>query len=125
MGLDNNTRKTGELLNSTKLENAKFCQNDDIISRIFEFGAVQKSANHVEFVKSFQRSVHLQKSASIQPRTGLLKFANNEPTVRTRVRVNIGLRSQPRATSCERCPQPGEKEEASFFHHPPRLAEQA
>ena len=34
-----------------------------------EVGAVQKSVNLVDLVKSFHKSTHLQKSAAIQPRT--------------------------------------------------------
>ena len=68
-------------------------------SRIVECGAVQKSGgrlpdalfmvflldskgaevcisvNRVDLVKSFQTSIYLQNLASIQPRTGLSKFA--------------------------------------------------
>ena len=40
-----------------------------------EFWAVQKRVNIVDLVKSFQTSIYLQKSASIQPRTGLTMFA--------------------------------------------------
>ena len=35
---------------------------------------MQKCVNLVDFVKSFQTSIHLQNSASIQPRTSLSKF---------------------------------------------------
>ena len=38
---------------------------------------VQKCVKLVDLVKSFQASIRLQKSASIQPRTGLSKFAKN------------------------------------------------
>ena len=38
---------------------------------------VQKCENLVDLVKSFQTSIYLQTLASIQPRTSLLKFANN------------------------------------------------
>ena len=41
----------------------------------FEVWAVQKYANLVDRVKSFPTSIYLQKSASIQPRTSLSKFA--------------------------------------------------
>ena len=37
------------------------------ISRIVEFGAVQKCANLVDLVKSFQTSIYLQTLALIQP----------------------------------------------------------
>ena len=37
----------------------------------FEVGAVQKSVNLVDLVKSFHSSFYLQKSASIRPRTSL------------------------------------------------------
>ena len=36
-------------------------------------------------------TIYLQTSASIQPRTGLSKFAKNEPQVRKTVRTNIGF----------------------------------
>ena len=42
---------------------------------IVEFGAVQKRVNIVDIVESFHASNYLQKSASIQRRTGLSKFA--------------------------------------------------
>ena len=51
---------------------------------------MQKYVNLVDLVKSFQTSIYLQKSASIQPRTGLSKFAKNWPKVRKTVRTNIG-----------------------------------
>ena len=43
----------------------------------FEIWAVQKYVNLVDLVKSFPTSIYLQKSASIQPRTSLSKFAKN------------------------------------------------
>ena len=43
---------------------------------------MHKYGNLVDLVKSFQKSIFLQKSASIQPRTGLSKFAKNYPKVR-------------------------------------------
>jgi hypothetical protein len=67
-------------------------------SRIFEFGAVQKFVNLVDLVKSFQTSVCLQKSVLIQPRTGLSKFANDEPKVRNKVRTNKGRTIKPDST---------------------------
>ena len=45
-----------------------------IFGRNFEIWAVQKYVNLVDLVKSFQTSIYLQKSASIQPRTSLSKF---------------------------------------------------
>ena len=44
---------------------------------VFEFLVVQACVNLVDLVKSFLTSSYLQQSASVQPRTGLLKFANN------------------------------------------------
>ena len=46
---------------------------------IFEFGAVQKCVHLGALVKSFHAStsIYLQRLASIQPRTGLSKFAKN------------------------------------------------
>ena len=40
----------------------------------FEIWAVQEYVNLVDRVKNFPTSIYLQKSASIQPRTGLSKF---------------------------------------------------
>ena len=56
----------------------------------FKFGAVQKGVDLLDLVKSFQTSISSQKSASIQPRTGLPKFATNYPKVRKEVEINIG-----------------------------------
>ena len=42
---------------------------------------MQKFVNLVDLVESFLPSIYLQKSASIQPRTGLSKFAKNYPNV--------------------------------------------
>ena len=73
----------------------------DAIQLNFEFGAVQKFVDLVDLVglvKSFRTSVHLQKSVLIQPRTGLFKFANNEPKVRIKVRTNIGRTIKPDST---------------------------
>ena len=47
----------------------------------FEFGAVQKFVNLVDLFKSFQTSVYLNKSASLQPRIGFSKFAKNQQEV--------------------------------------------
>ena len=47
-----------------------FCWN-------FEIWAVQRIANLVDLEKWRKMSIYLQKSASIQPRTGLSKFAKN------------------------------------------------
>ena len=41
---------------------------------------MQKYANLVDLVKSFPTSIYLQKSASIQPRTSLVKFARSPRT---------------------------------------------
>ena len=53
---------------------------------------MQKRVNLVDLVKSFPTSIYLQTSASIQPRTGLSKFAKKQPKVRKKVRTNIGTR---------------------------------
>ena len=50
--------------------------------------------NLVDLVKSFQASIYLQISASIQPRMSLSKFAKCLPKVRIRVRKNIGAHPQ-------------------------------
>ena len=65
-------------------------------SRIVEFGTVQNPLNIVDLVESFLTSIYylvtiffstiyLQKSASVQPRTGLSKFAKNYPKVRKKL----------------------------------------
>ena len=56
---------------------------------------MQKRVDLVDIVKSFSKFkrvffIYLQNSVSIQPRTGLSKFANNCPTVTKRVRTKIG-----------------------------------
>ena len=56
-------------------------------SWIFEFGAVQKFVHLVDLVNSFQTIIRLKNSASIQPRTGLSKFATSWPTVRKTVLI--------------------------------------
>ena len=43
---------------------------------IFEVGEVQRNINLVDLAKSFQTSIYLQKSASIQPRTSRSKFGS-------------------------------------------------
>merc|ERR1719321_2564301 len=43
---------------------------------MFEVGEVQRNINLVDLAKSFQTSIYLQKSASIQPRTSYLIFFN-------------------------------------------------
>ena len=43
---------------------------------IVEVGEVQRNINLVDLAKSFQTSIYLQKSASIQPRTSHLIFFN-------------------------------------------------
>ena len=48
-------------------------------------------------------SIWLQKSASIQPRTSLSKFAKNWPKVRLKVRPNIGQRTAPDQRGCSGC----------------------
>ena len=50
-------------------------KNVDDFGWNFEIWAVQKYVNLADFIKSFQTSIHLQKSASIQPRTGPSNFA--------------------------------------------------
>ena len=40
---------------------------------------MQKYENLVDLGRNFQTNIYLQTSASIQPRTGLSKFANNYP----------------------------------------------
>ena len=44
---------------------------------IFYVGAVQKFVKLVDLVKSFHTSIQLQKSASLQPRTGLSEFGGD------------------------------------------------
>ena len=58
---------------------------------------MQKRVNLVDLVKSVQKSIYLQNSASVQPRTSLSKFAKNYPKVRIKVRKNIGLSEKVRA----------------------------
>ena len=48
----------------------------------FDFGAVQRYVNLADLVKSFLTSIHLQTSASTQPRTSLSKYANKKPKIR-------------------------------------------
>ena len=83
-------------------------------SWLFEYGTVQKRVNLVDLVKSSRwyiffhvpffsipssykiltpASIYLKTSASIQPRTGLSKFANNEPKVRRNVGIPCCWRS--------------------------------
>ena len=52
-------------------------KSDDFFCWNFEVGAVQKSVNVVDLVKSLHKSISLQKSASIQPRTSLSKFGGD------------------------------------------------
>ena len=47
---------------------------------------MQKRVNLVDLVKSFQTTIYLQNSASIQPRTSLSKFAKTSP----KARKNLG-----------------------------------
>ena len=78
-------------------------------SRVFECGAVhsfswfsdwspkvQKCVNLVDLVKSFQTNIYFQNLASIQPRTGLSKFAKNKPKVRKEVGKNIAPHNRER-----------------------------
>ena len=59
---------------------------------------MQKNANLVDLEKCCKMSVRLQKSASIQPRTVLSKFAKNWPKVRMKGSTNIGqFKRQPTA----------------------------
>ena len=64
---------------------------------------VQKCVDLVDLVKSFQTSIYLEILASIQPRTGLSKFAKiqNLPTVRKESK-NIGAGSASRRRGEER-----------------------
>ena len=59
---------------------------------------MQKRVNLVDLVKSFQTSIYSQNLESIQPRTGLSKFANDEPKVRNKVRTNKGRTIKPDST---------------------------
>ena len=70
--------------NHSKISNFfwKFCWN-------FEIWAVRRIANLVDLEKCWKMSIWLQKSASIQPRTSLLKF---DDLARTKVRYRIFLR---------------------------------
>ena len=47
------------------------------------------SVHLVDLVKIFLASIYLQKSASIQPRTSLPKFAKKYQTVRIKARMNV------------------------------------
>ena len=60
----------------------------------------EKFVNLVDLVKSFPTSIHLQRFVSIQPRTGLSKFAKNSPRVRKKVRTIIaeGNPSSPKSS---------------------------
>ena len=51
---------------------------------------MQKCVHLVDLVMSFQTNIYLQTLASIQPRTRVSEFANNQPKVRMKVRKNIG-----------------------------------
>ena len=57
---------------------------------------MQKRVNIVDLVKSFQTSIYFQNLASIQPRTGLSKFAKNKPKVRKEVGKNIAPHNRER-----------------------------
>ena len=63
---------------------------------------MQKRVNLVDLVKSFQTTIYLQNSASIQPRTSLSKFAKTSPKVRKNVgpgregRDGLALHRRPR-----------------------------
>ena len=51
---------------------------------------MQKHVNLVDLVKSFQTNVFLQNVSSIQPRTGLSKFAFKNSLKLEKNRINIG-----------------------------------
>ena len=55
---------------------------------------VEKYENLVDLEKCCNMNIWLQRSASIQKRTSLSKFAKIWPKVRTKVRKNIGLKMQ-------------------------------
>ena len=84
--------------NCKHIENRTAEMRKCFTSRIFECGAVQKRrspevqkcANLVDLVKSFQKSIYLQNVASIQPRTGLSKFAEiSQQLERKKARRNV------------------------------------
>ena len=57
---------------------------------------MQKFVHLVDLVKNFQKfkrvfTCKILKSSSIQPRTGLSKFAKKSPKARKKVRINIGI----------------------------------
>ena len=66
---------------------------------IVEVGEVQRNINLVDLAKSFQTSIYLQKSASIQPRTSYLIFFNF-PSLQG---FNFHRPPAPRCTLRERC----------------------
>merc|ERR1712224_257660 len=63
---------------------------------------VQKSVNLEDLEKCCKMSIWLQKSASIQPRTSLSKFAKNWPKVRLKVRLNIAVALPEKCSAHER-----------------------
>ena len=83
-----NLQKIWNILKN-KIANTRKCSTK--FNWTFEFGAVQKSVNLVELEQFCKMSIWLQKSASIQPRTSLSKFAQNWLKVRLKVRPNIAL----------------------------------
>ena len=84
-------------------------------SCIFEFGAVQKFVNLVDLEKCCKMSIWLQKSASIQPRTSLSKFAKNWPKVRLKVRLKIAFFTRREATTSK---QPHDQRYKNHFKKP-------
>ena len=61
-----------------------FCWN-------FEFWAVQKQINLLDLEKCCKMSIWLQKSVSIQPRTRLSKFGENESIIQSTPRQMVEL----------------------------------
>ena len=82
---------------------------------------MQKCVHLVELVKIFQTSIDLRTSASIQPRTGLSKFAKHVNIsqnfkFRKEVRRNIGEAPQHRREGpCSKILGEAAREAASFF----------
>ena len=54
---------------------------------------MQTCVNLVDLIKSFQTSIYLQTLASIQPRTGLSKFAKNSQTLENKLEKTCSDRS--------------------------------
>ena len=60
---------------------------------------MQKRVHLIDLVKSFLTSIDLQKSASIQLRSGIAEFANNSPKVRKFANLE-----QTQVAYADRCP---------------------